>query len=876
MKQNRTTLGTLISAVILLLTCQPLEAADLEVKGLQIKGKGRSALKLQLKTAEKQTKNPQFILIRDGNTLTANILNTELKLPSGKNFQHRKPQQGISSLEVHKTDLSGIQVVIKGENPLTGQFLTDEQGELILTVTPHKGRLPRLKFPSFLTQPLKSTTILSQAPAVEEPVEIPIEPPQPQPIPPVTSPDVLVPNPTIEIDGQQVPASSPLQPVAPAPAFLPRAVPPPVGDIAVGNINTAPEVIDMGTNAIVPRLVLREASVREVLSLLARSAGLNLVYTGSEEDEGGGDNEFITTISLDLENESVQDAFNTVLQVSGLQANRRGSTIFVGPNLPIAAKDLITRSFRLNQVGAADAAAFLSAQGAETQRVITRTRVTIQGQGIERVRTEDIETLIEPLGAEEGNAPLILKGLAVSTDERLNSLTLIGTARQVEMATAMLIQLDARKRQVAVNVKIIDINLLNTENFSASFSFGIGDTFFSSDNGQLTVNQGRLTPPSSTTVSGNDFGRPVVPNPLSGQQVFLDDALTPDENALLPTRPDTIDVTSSDETITTEQVNIDNTFLDINGQPRLLQELIGFGGNIRPLTQSTTTGLVGADADPLTGAPRFFDINGEARLLSELAGFGGTLEPLFDFAVGDLIAATTEITSSVTDLEFTIPNFIQYPREFLAQVQAQVTNGNAKILTDPTLMVQEGQTASINLTQEVVGNIQSETETTEGLTTRTITAEIREAGLILELVVDRIDDNGYINLAVNPTVTAIGATQDLSIGDDTNQIALLNVRRINSGQIRLRDGQTLLMAGIIQDTDRTTISKVPFLGDLPLLGALFRRTDRENSRQEVIVLLTPQIIGDSAESSFGYQYNPGSQTRQLLQQQGFDVPGAPR
>lgn len=876
MKQNRTTLGTLLSAVVLLLTCHPLEAADIEIKELQIKGKGRSGLELELKTEEKQTKNPQFILIRDGNTLIANILNTELKLPSGKNFQHHKPQRGISSLEVHKTDLSGIQIVIKGKNPLTGQFLTDEEGELILTVTPHKGRLPRLKFPTFLTQPLKSTTILSQATTGEEPMEIPIEPPQPQPISPVTSPDVLVPNPNIEIDGQQVPASSPLQPVAPAPAFLPRAVPPPVGDIAVGNINTAPEVIDMGTNAIVPRLVLREASVREVLSLLARSAGLNLVYTGSEADQGGDNSQFLTTISLDLENESVQDAFNTVLQVSGLQANRRGSTIFVGPSLPMAAKDLITRSFRLNQATAADASAFLGAQGAETQRVVTRTLTRTEGEGINQTTFTESETNIEPLGADEKEGPLLLRGMSVVTDERLNTITLVGTARQVEMGTAMLVQLDARKRQVAVNVKIIDINLLNTENFSTSFSFGIGDTFFSSDNGQLTVNQGRLTPPSSATTSGNSFGRPVVPNPLSGQQVFLDDALTPDENALLPTRPDTVDVTGSDETITTEQVPIDNTFLDFNGQPRQLQELIGFGGNVRPLTQSTTTGLVGADADPVTGAPRFFDINGEARLLSELVGFGGTLDPLVDFAVGDLIPATTEIISRVTDLEFTIPNFIQYPREFLAQVQAQVTNGNAKILTDPTLMVQEGQTASINLTQEVVGNIQSQTETSDGLTTRTISAEIEEAGLILELIVERIDDNGYINLAVNPTVTSIGATQDLSIGDDTNQIALLNVREINSGQIRLRDGQTLLMAGIIQDTDRTTVSKVPFLGDLPLLGALFRRTDRENSRQEVIILLTPQILDDSAESSFGYQYNPGSQTRQLLQQRGFNVPGAPR
>ncbi|NER50795.1 MAG: type II and III secretion system protein, partial [Symploca sp. SIO1A3] len=158
-----------------------------------------------------------------------------------------------------------------------------------------------------------------------------------------------------------------------------------------------------------------------------------------------------------------------------------------------------------------------------------------------------------------------------------------------------------------------------------------------------------------------------------------------------------------------------------------------------------------------------------------------------------------------------------------------------------------------------------ETESSEGLVTRTIEAEIREAGLILEIIVDRIDDNGFITLAVNPTVSSIGGIQDLSVGDDTNQIALLNVRQLQSGRIRLRDSQTLILSGIIQEADRTTVSKVPILGDLPIIGALFRSTNRVNERNEVIVLLTPQILDDSGLSGFGYNYTPGREVRQLLQ-----------
>uniref|UniRef100_A0ACD5GVA4 Secretin N-terminal domain-containing protein n=1 Tax=Desertifilum tharense IPPAS B-1220 TaxID=1781255 RepID=A0ACD5GVA4_9CYAN len=80
----------------------------------------------------------------------------------------------------------------------------------------------------------------------------------------------------------------------------------------------------------------------------------------------------------------------------------------------------------------------------------------------------------------------LLRGLQVTADGRTNSITLLGPPRLVDIATSYLRQHDVRQRQVAVNVRIVEVNLLNQDNVGASFSFGIADSFFSVDQGQLT------------------------------------------------------------------------------------------------------------------------------------------------------------------------------------------------------------------------------------------------------------------------------------------------------------------------------------------------------------------------------------------------------
>jgi type IV pilus assembly protein PilQ len=154
----------------------------------------------------------------------------------------------------------------------------------------------------------------------------------------------------------------------------------------------------------------------------------------------------------------------------------------VGTQLPDTARNLVSRTLRLNQTLVGQAVGFLISQGAEQQQVGTQTTITVVGEGAAAQRIQNTTTTVQRItpqeaatgggqGAAGPTGALVLRGLLLSPDERLNALTLLGEPRKVEIATALLTQLDLRRRQVAVNVKIVDVNLLGTDAFNSSFSF---------------------------------------------------------------------------------------------------------------------------------------------------------------------------------------------------------------------------------------------------------------------------------------------------------------------------------------------------------------------------------------------------------------------
>jgi type IV pilus assembly protein PilQ len=595
----------------------------------------------------------------------------------------------------------------------------------------------------------------------------------------------LVANPPVSISDTPVGTTAP---TAPSRA---RAVAPPVGDISVSNMDAATPVIKLDTDARVS-IVLKEAPVREVLEMLSRAAGLNLAYAGStaaanpNDPAGAAPKE--PTISLNLKNEPVENAFNYVLQISGYEASRVGNTIFAGPKLPDSIRGTVVRTLRMNQISAEAASGFLTTQGAETQ--LSRERVQIQtfGEGAAARTVETRTPEILNLRATEGNAPLVLKGLSISTDSRLNSLTLVGPLRKVEMATAMLTRLDARRRQVALNVKIVDVNLSNSDDLRSSLSFGTGNGIVGVDNGATIYNYGGYNPAKPTDIASGYTAQPIgqvrVPTfgPATGTTIGTPGVFFPNPDGTGSTRPNT--------------GTVENPF--------------------QPGVSDVTPGT--AAVDPVVG--------------------------------GNGVAGTPGVPAKPPVYTYTLPGLQQIPSKFLATLQAQIISGNGKILTDPTMVVQEGQTSKIKLTQEVFGGYE--------ITANSRKPIIKNAGLTLDIAVNRIDDNGFVSVGVQPTVSSIGSSTQTVDG----VITLLQERTLSSGEIRLRDGQTLILSGIIQESDRTTVSKTPILGDLPILGALFRSTNKVNQRQEVIVLLTPQILNDGTNQ---VNYTPGNDARQLIQ-----------
>ena len=878
-----------IVAGMALLAAQPAFAATTQVTGVQLNEQGHE-LKLVLETPAGEAK-PHIQTVQKGNDLVAELANTKLNLQSGESFRQENPLPGIRSLVVSQLDDNKVRVIISGEKTApSSQILQENAQGITLGITTEEksatepnelsAKAIAQKTPSFSTlkaaiepvaKPNPAQPVAPVAPVAPAPTTLAQVPPAPQqrqipgiqgqqpapgqnPAPTVVTPpplaapapDVMVPNPKITIDGIPAPATGAAQPVVGAPPFLPRAVAPPLGDIAISNINASASYIDLGTGVRVPRLVLREAPVREVLSLLARSAGLNIAYIGEGGAAGGapggapgGAAGAQKTISLDLENEPVQNVFNYVLQVSGLQANRVGNTILVGSQLPDNARNLISRTLRLNQVSAVQATNFLISQGAEQQQLVTSTTITVVGEGPAAQRIQNTSTTVQRLapqeptgaGAQAGqggsiqNGALVLRGLLVSPDLRLETVTLVGEPRKVEVATALLTQLDLRRRQVAVNVKIVDINLAGTDAFNSSFSFGIGNGFFSVDGGNASFNYGGLKPPTSGQIAGSTVSPAVITNPFAGANVFVD-----------PNNPITVPG-GTPGTIRVDQNGVSTT------QPRGSLSFPGGSINLtNPLQPGITTFTQPTD-----------------NIITVTPGTAGA---------PPTVSVTQGTPATITQ---GLPSVFQFPKRLLAALQASVTSGNAKILTDPTIVVQEGQTATVNLTQEVFGGIRIATQTdpTTNLTTQSREPIIKNAGLILQINVQRIDDNGFITLTANPIVSSVGGSANTSDGT----ITLVQQRQLQSGQIRLRDGQTLILSGIIQDTDRTTVSKVPILGDIPILGALFRQTNRDKGRNEVIVLLTPQILDDSQNASFGYNYTPGRDARQLLQQSGAPARG---
>ena len=148
-----------------------------------------------------------------------------------------------------------------------------------------------------------------------------------------------------------------------------------------------------------------------------------------------------------------------------------------------------------------------------------------------------------------------------------------------------------------------------------------------------------------------------------------------------------------------------------------------------------------------------------------------------------------------------------------------------------------------------------ETQTTQGAIS--CVPELSTAGLVLGARVEKIDDNGFVTFVLSPSISAVTDKEraPAGCGSDLN---ILSIRSLDTGALRVRDGQTLIMTGVISDFDRAEVSKWPILGDIPLIGSLFRSSGSRREKRELVIMVTPKIVNDQEGGVYGYGYQPSS------------------
>ena len=599
------------------------------------------------------------------------------------------------------------------------------------------------------------------------------------------------------------------------PPLQPRAEAPPVGDMAVGTmLLTNSSYLNVSGPPVT--MTLRNAPARDVLMALSRLGGYGFVFVedSSKADNAGGTAASTLPISISFRNENYGQAVNSALMAAGLQGKRQGNMLLVGTN--VLGKSFgaqLSKVYRLNQVNANSAADYLANLGAQVTKTNTINTAITEGANPNTsavgasnlaTTTSSRQTKVESYSA--GTGPL--QGLIATTDSRLSTITLVGEPRVVTVAESYLRQLDLRQRQVALSVKILDISLGNNAAIENSFAVRWGNNFIVNDRGQMVGAFNSLLPPAFDA-----FGR-AYPTDVSFE-------FTP------------------------------------------------------PSADGTEPGTITAEA------PTGINVSGGAQL--------GTVYPTRPF--GSIYRDATKRN----------PGLSYNPNNFYNFVNATIRSSNTKVLASPTLILSENaeelrkgeDTQAINIasfssggsgsggsggdTNATIGRTKAnESYVTVGeqvITNYTVTSgtqgngnscqpEFGIAGLTFGARVSKIDDNGFVTFSMSPAITA-ALRQQVVAG--CGPIDILAVRRLDTGSARVRDGQTLIMTGVISDADRQEVSKWPILGDVPIIGQFFRSSNNNRAKRELVILVTPRIINDSEGGTFGYGYQPGTNdTRRFL------------
>ena len=455
-------------------------------------------------------------------------------------------------------------------------------------------------------------------------------------------------------------------------------------------------------------LTVKDADAKDLLLTLSNLGKYGLVFVPSSAE-----NTTNKKVTLSLQNAEYEKAINSVLLASSLQGKFDNGILIIGENiLDKSFGPNISKVYRLNQISSNSAAEYLASLGATINILSLKSSINSE-TGNKVVNQATKITKIESYGSSEGP----LKGLIGTSDSRLQTITLIGDPKLISIADKYLKQLDRRQRQVALEVKILDITFKDQDGFDNSNFFRTKSLYIVNNKGLADI------------VYGKDVSN-----------------LSDFNNEILGTQ---------------ELSNInENEFLNWF-KARIVSSKTNVVAN--------PTLILSENQDSITG------------------GSNSTVSNLSSSSIGRPYAN-----------------------------ESFITVGN-KVITNYSVSTSDSGGAP------------------------TCEAEFGTAGVTFGAKVHKIDDNGYVTFSLSPELASV---TDTLLIPNCGPINILSVRRLDTGGVRVRDGQTLILSGVLSNTDTKTKTKFPILGDIPIIGNLFRSNSKTTDNSELVIMVSPKIIND--------------------------------
>jgi len=226
-------------------------------------------------------------------------------------------------------------------------------------------------------------------------------------------------------------------------------------------------------------------------------------------------------------------------------------------------------------------------------------------------------------------------------------------------------------------------------------------------------------------------------------------------------------------------------------------------------------------------------------LFSETATVGpnGTVQGnSFDFVGGTDVGAAGA-AGSFGGFTFAITG-----EDFSFLVRALQSDGSLEVLSRPQITVANNQEANITIGDRVPF-LQGSSVTDSGQVNSQVQYE--DVGIQLD-VTPHINPDGYVNLEIRPEISALNPGSNVQISE--NLTAPTFTKRSAETVVTVKDGETIVIGGLIQTTEDERETKTPIVGDLPIVGNLFRATSSSRRRTELLMVLTVNVIRDEHDA----------------------------